>query len=289
MPNLKIRTKLLLFSLAISTLLIVFGFVGTYGMNAMLGNTVEIIDDAKAASTNLITIDSARIHFKEQVQAWKNILVRGNNPPDFEKYVAEFYLHEREVQHMLDVTGKSMRKEGISTEQLEVLRSKHTELGIKYRIALTSFDQSNPNAGKIADTQVRGVDRNVADGLTSVVLQIEKRAIENTAQDLKDAETVSDMAKNTFIGLVLAGTAVAIVITLAISRSIIGELGGEPSYAAEVTRRIAAGDLSVDIAIKPSDDSSLLVGIKQMQTALHEAIEHISTASNQLCYKKPRA
>lgn len=289
MPNLKIRTKLLLFSLAISTLLIFFGFVGTYGMNAMLGNTVEIIDDAKAASTNLITIESARIHFKEQVQAWKNILVRGNNPPDFEKYVAEFYLHEREVQHMLDVTGKSMRKEGISTEQLEVLRSKHTELGIKYRIALTSFDQSNPNAGKIADTQVRGVDRNVADGLTSVVLQIEKRAIENTAQDLKDAETVSDMAKNTFIGLVLAGTAVAIVITLAISRSIIGELGGEPSYAAEVTRRIAAGDLSVDIAIKPSDDSSLLVGIKQMQTALHEAIEHISTASNQLCYKKPRA
>ena len=289
MPNLKIRTNLLLFSLAISTLLIVFGFVGTYGMNAMLGNTVEIIDDAKAASTNLITIESARIHFKEQVQAWKNILVRGNNPPDFEKYVAEFYLHEREVQHMLDVTGKSMRKEGISTEQLEVLRSKHTELGIKYRIALTSFDQSNPNAGKIADTQVRGVDRNVADGLTSVVLQIEKRAIENTAQDLKDAETVSDMAKNTFIGLVLAGTAVAIVITLAISRSIIGELGGEPSYAAEVTRRIAAGDLSVDIAIKPSDDSSLLVGIKQMQTALHEAIEHISTASNQLCYKKPRA
>ena len=289
MPNLKIRTKLLLFSLAISPLLIVFGFVGTYGMNAMLGNTVEIIDDAKAASTNLITIESARIHFKEQVQAWKNILVRGNNPPDFEKYVAEFYLHEREVQHMLDVTGKSMRKEGISTEQLEVLRSKHTELGIKYRIALTSFDQSNPNAGKIADTQVRGVDRNVADGLTSVVLQIEKRAIENTAQDLKDAEVASDMAKNTFIGLVLAGTAVAIVITLAISRSIIGELGGEPSYAAEVTRRIAAGDLSVDIAIKPSDDSSLLVGIKQMQTALHEAIEHISTASNQLCYKKPRA
>ena len=289
MPNLKIRTKLLLFSLAISTLLIVFGFVGTYGMNAMLGNTVEIIDDAKAASTNLITIESARIHFKEQVQAWKNILVRGNNPPDFEKYVAEFYLHEREVQHMLDVTGKSMRKEGISTEQLEVLRSKHTELGIKYRIALTSFDQSNPNAGKIADTQVRGVDRNVADGLTSVVLQIEKRAIENTAQDLKDAEVASDMAKNTFIGLVLAGTAVAIVITLAISRSIIGELGGEPSYAAEVTRRIAAGDLSVDIAIMPSDDSSVLVGIKQMHTALHEAIEHISTASNQLCYKKPRA
>lgn len=288
MPNLKIRTKLLLFSLAISTLLIFFGFVGTYGMNAMLGNTVEIIDDAKAASTNLITIESARIHFKEQVQAWKNILVRGNNPPDFEKYVAEFYLHEREVQHMLDVTGKSMRKEGISTEQLEVLRSKHTELGIKYRIALTSFDQSNPNAGKIADTQVRGVDRNVADGLTSVVLQIEKRAIENTAQDLKDAETVSDMAKNTFIGLVLAGTAVAIVITLAISRSIIGELGGEPSYAAEVTRRIAAGDLSVDIAIKPSDDSSLLVGIKQMQTALHEAIEHISTASNQLLQEASR-
>lgn len=80
MPNLKIRTKLLLFSLAISTLLIVFGFVGTYGMNAMLGNTVEIIDDAKAASTNLITIESARIHFKEQVQAWKNILVRAITP-----------------------------------------------------------------------------------------------------------------------------------------------------------------------------------------------------------------
>jgi methyl-accepting chemotaxis protein len=63
--------------------------------------------------------------------------------------------------------------------------------------------------------------------------------------------------------LVLA--ALLIGISVLVTRSLLGQLGGEPLYAEAVTRRIAQGDLTVDIALKQGDESSLLHAIKSMR------------------------
>jgi methyl-accepting chemotaxis protein len=58
--------------------------------------------------------------------------------------------------------------------------------------------------------------------------------------------------------------------------NILGELGGEPSYAAEAVARIAAGDLSEHLAIATGDNSSLLARMKQMQDQLKTTIAAIA-------------
>ncbi|WP_140411222.1 response regulator [Chromobacterium violaceum] len=54
------------------------------------------------------------------------------------------------------------------------------------------------------------------------------------------------------------------------SRSILGQLGGEPSEAAEIAARLAEGDLSSDIRVRAGDDSSLMARIKSLIESLEQ-------------------
>ena len=72
-------------------------------------------------------------------------------------------------------------------------------------------------------------------------------------------------------------------------RDIYRKLGGEPDYAANIVRRIGAGDLSVSIALRANDNDSLLAAMRDMQTNLsgtvHEirqSTDTIATASNEI-------
>lgn len=87
---------------------------------------------------------------------------------------------------------------------------------------------------------------------------------------------------------VIIGGIIAVSLAL-LSRNIIRTLGGEPAVAAEITRRIAAGDLTVHIPSREGDDTSLLAGIRTMRDTLRRMIgeitanaEQVATASSQL-------
>ncbi|HXC39510.1 MAG TPA: MCP four helix bundle domain-containing protein, partial [Burkholderiales bacterium] len=55
-----------------------------------------------------------------------------------------------------------------------------------------------------------------------------------------------------------------------ITRGITRQMGGEPADAAEVANRVAAGDLSKDIALKPGDTTSLMASMSRMQAAIKD-------------------
>jgi methyl-accepting chemotaxis protein len=84
---------------------------------------------------------------------------------------------------------------------------------------------------------------------------------------------------------VLAGAGAAVLIT----RSLLRQLGGEPSYAATIANRIAIGDLTVAIDTKSGDATSLLVAMKAMRDSLVDIVsqvrsgaDSIATASGQI-------
>jgi methyl-accepting chemotaxis protein len=56
-------------------------------------------------------------------------------------------------------------------------------------------------------------------------------------------------------------------------RSIGRQLGAEPVEASRLAQRVAAGDLSVRIALRPGDSSSLMAQLSRMQTGLGERTE----------------
>jgi methyl-accepting chemotaxis protein len=89
------------------------------------------------------------------------------------------------------------------------------------------------------------------------------------------------------------GTAVLAMILLAmsviISRSVVRQLGGEPGETADITHRIAQGDLTVDIPLKQDDTTSLLHAIKAMRDSFSGIVgrvrigsESVATASAEI-------
>jgi methyl-accepting chemotaxis protein len=80
-----------------------------------------------------------------------------------------------------------------------------------------------------------------------------------------------------------------LAVGLAISRSIVKQLGGEPSYTVDVTQRIADGDLALRIDLKNNDHGSLLYAISAMRDQIavlvrqvRQGSEGVATASSEI-------
>jgi methyl-accepting chemotaxis protein len=95
-----------------------------------------------------------------------------------------------------------------------------------------------------------------------------------------DAQFRADAIKLLIWGIGIGGF-VGISLLL-LSRNIIGMLGGEPSLATAITKRIAAGDLSASVSCKPGDQDSLLANISHMQTTLRNMISNITNNAEQV-------
>jgi methyl-accepting chemotaxis protein len=81
------------------------------------------------------------------------------------------------------------------------------------------------------------------------------------------------------LGRAGAGAALLMVAVVAIgvwiTRSVLRDLGGEPSVAVALTRRMAQGDLSMDIQLEPHDTTSLLHAMREMQHSLLMIVERV--------------
>ena len=88
------------------------------------------------------------------------------------------------------------------------------------------------------------------------------------------------MATATVIGLLFSGVVLAAFIWVA--RSITRQLGGDPTYAAEVANRVAAGDLSVEVEVKEKDSSSLLAAMKRMQESLVKIVSEVRSGTESI-------
>jgi methyl-accepting chemotaxis protein len=91
------------------------------------------------------------------------------------------------------------------------------------------------------------------------------------------------------VAIFVLAMAAAIGVALQILRKLFLQLGGDPAQAAELAGRIAGGDLTVGIELRPGDDSSLLHAMQAMRDNLarlvsqaRSATDAISTASAQI-------
>ncbi|WP_413925676.1 cache domain-containing protein [Candidatus Accumulibacter phosphatis] len=87
--------------------------------------------------------------------------------------------------------------------------------------------------------------------------------------------------------MLLGGISLALLLVLGllswrISRSILAQLGGEPSYAAEVTRTIAAGNLLEAVRVDSRAEGSLLDSLSDMRERLSQVFVRIDAAADSL-------
>ena len=106
------------------------------------------------------------------------------------------------------------------------------------------------------------------------IVQVQEKRVQELYQTKKSSATKI----NVFILFLSAlGVVILVVIGILISRSILGQLGGEPAFIAEVADHIASGDLTVSFNRKR--EVGVYASIKQMTEKLQSVVSEVSVAS----------
>ena len=102
-------------------------------------------------------------------------------------------------------------------------------------------------------------------------------------QEAGDAATAAYVnARNLMLGIGAFAVLVSILLGYLITRSLIRQLGGEPAYAAEVVQRVARGDLSIEVATREGDTTSMLASVRAMTTTLAQIISDVRSSADGL-------
>jgi methyl-accepting chemotaxis protein len=217
-----------------------------------------------------------------------------------------------DVKDNLNVVARAIRNIALLSDEKDMqaekqriveARAKNSELLKKLDESIKS-DKGQGILKKIAD--VRGpfnaaTDKAIALGLANKndeardVLLKENRPLQaayfKALDELIDlqqnamhdsAKQVQSIASSTgTLMLIIAAVAAVLggLIAWALTRSITRQLGGEPDYASNVAREIAAGNLAVDVRLGAGDNTSLLAAMKAMRDSLAQVVSQVRQGS----------
>ena len=110
-----------------------------------------------------------------------------------------------------------------------------------------------------------------------------------SADEAAKARQTYANARTMLLSLGTLAVVMAIGAALLVTRSLINQLGGEPAYAADVLHKVAGGDLSVAVAVRKNDDSSMLYAVNNMIEKLKQVIagqQRVVEAANRGNFKE---
>ena len=143
-----------------------------YARDADARDQVEL--DRLAHATD--TAREAQVAFKIQVQEWKNILLRGGDAKDFDRYVAGFEEQERRVREHLGGLAAVAGDLGFEAAAVRDAIAEHETLGARYRQGLALFDRADPASVAAVDRAVRGIDRPLDGAIDAIAEAARARA-----------------------------------------------------------------------------------------------------------------
>ena len=97
-----------------------------------------------------------------------------------------------------------------------------------------------------------------------------------------EAAKVYQSARLTMFVLGVVAVLIAVAAALWVTRSLLSQLGGEPSYVAKVMHSLGSGDFGIEVATKDGDKNSMLFAVKMMVAKLSTIIGEVNTAADAL-------
>jgi methyl-accepting chemotaxis protein-1 (serine sensor receptor) len=284
--NLKIGIRLALLGVFFLLALLTVGFQGWSAIGSLKANNAYSLQRSVDLTHAVDTARGAQVEFKIQVQEWKNILVRGHDPAQLEKYSKAFGKSAQSTNAELQKLGAMLDKLGMQTPLVAEAIRMHDELGRNYTAALKQFDGANPESYKILDKAVAGMDRAPTRKIDEIVEFIDVQAKKNAAEAVAAADAVARSATVTLLIVLAVTSAVGAAIVWWIVQGITRPL----DQAIDIAKTVAAGDLRCDVEVTTRDEvGELLTALKQMSGNLSDIVrrvrsgtETIASASNEV-------
>jgi methyl-accepting chemotaxis protein len=194
-------------------------------------------------------------------------------------------LQKREEQLAADVDILDRLFESIAstTSTEKDLMSKIKQMAPDYASSAARVEQLGAQ-NKLADatTLLRQEFDPRGEALLPVVQQLSEFEDKlNQEAAIQAAQTYS-RARTMMLILGAVAAALAAAAAVLVMRSILGQLGGEPAYAAQVLQAVAAGDLTIEVETRRGDESSMLYAVKSMADKLKQIIGEVMGASDAL-------
>ncbi|MDC6382473.1 methyl-accepting chemotaxis protein [Pseudomonas graminis] len=220
-------------------------------------------------------VDQANLQFKIQVQEWKNVLLRGKQPADRDKFWAQFEDQERQVQDTLGQLSAMNGLDSTTKTQIDALRTEHRTLGAAYRKGRDAYIASggDPVAGDMA---VKGVDRAASEQMTGLVAGLRKQSDEQS-------KILSSTADQTILigTLVMLASALLVgVLTLwVVNRNIVAPISMLIEYVAQLSQ----GKFSDRVSITRQDElGRLAVAANTLRDFLADTFTRLKRSTTDL-------
>ena len=261
----KLSLKLpLAFSLA-SVLLMGAALFGLYQLSQALNTyqvTVQAHHDNERAVAQMLN------QFKVQVQEWKNVLLRGQDPKQLERYWTAFQKNETAI-----ATQASQLQTALATLDPEAsalvqkFAQAHSTMGVAYSKGLEAFKAAGFDAAA-GDKAVQGMDREPASLLDQASQKIEASSRAVATQAAESSQRASWIS----LILMLSVCVASLVGSLMFSRMEVRAL----QRAVDVSRAVAEGNLTAASPVSGKDEvAELLNALHTMQTSLVKVVGYI--------------
>jgi methyl-accepting chemotaxis protein len=263
--------------------------VGLQGWHSLGDSNVRAIAAMQRASLFEASVDAARsaqVEFKKQVQEWKNLMLRGNDPAEFEKYQKSFSKQSDATQANLHKLKKLLTQLGLDTLQADEALKTHDVLLGKYLEALKQYDTSNQNSAHLVDRLVAGMDRPPTQKIDDIVAHVLKQSNQSMANANAEIAVNYRAANTLLLGVVLLAIALGTAVTYWLVRSIIHPL----HLAVTIAQTVASGNLTSHIVVSGKDETGqLLQALKDMNESLVKIVgevrggtDHIAEGSREI-------
>ncbi len=281
LSNLKIAMRLGLLGALFVAALLVVTLSGWQALRTSNARSVAAMSQSAILTNAIDTARSAQVEFKIQVQEWKNILLRGHDPAQLEKYTAAFKKSSATTRADLAKVDALLAKLSMTTPLVGEADKALDELQKNYLTALEKYDSANPDSAKVVDSLVKGMDRPPTKKIDDIVAYIQEQskkvmvAMEKANEENQRATVITLFG--TLIGTVLVGAFIMIWLI----RTITGPL----NEAVSIAETVAAGDLTANIQVNGSDEiSTLLTALKNMHDSLADIVGKVRVGTDAIAY-----
>lgn len=183
--------------------------------------------------------------FKTQVQEWKNVLIRGSDPDQLNKYWQQFQEREASIQSQLTDLIPRIQDADAKSLLADFKRS-HQQMGKAYRDGFKAFTRSgfDPGAG---DASVQGIDREPSRLIEEAAVAVRQESL-NRAGVLNTSVTERSWMVGVILILSIVAGTVALILIL-----FFGVVRPARTLTAQITL-LSDGDLSDPVTIKRADE-----------------------------------
>ncbi|MDD2841489.1 MAG: methyl-accepting chemotaxis protein [Tolumonas sp.] len=275
--GMKLRTRLILAFLMMSLVTATVGSIGYLNMRDINGMATEMY---QKDLLGLEAAAKARMNFMA-VGRYLRAAMLADTEELKQKHLQSF----RNSIANVEAAMNDARTKFTSAEGQEFI-AEYDRLWINYKAETSKAEamiRSEPllqtNASnKYLEGDMAPIIQTTMEQISKIVTQKSQRSAEQAA----NAQAIYEKSSMFMFASIAVGILFGLSMGFFIAFRIVKQLGGEPDYAADITRQIAAGNLTVEVETNENNKQSLLYAMKEMVAKLNHIISEVRSSSDAL-------